>query len=472
MTAIRVETAAQTAGVNLPDPTAASAQDPYSLQNYRPYPGSASPYATTQSPYGQSPYGTGASPYGMGASPYGGQAPYGTMQAGLIDQPIFDGHILDGMLAYPRSLFQAQTPYRGRLFFRGDYLGWWMDPMQTPVLVTTNPAGTPQNQAGFIGGFKTEPLFGGEINGDFRSGVRFRGGWYTDPSRFWAIGGDYYELFEDGDSFTAGSSDYQILARPYYDIVAGRESAQLVSYPSVVRGSVSVDSSTHLRSFGINIQADAINPQNHPSQIANGCAREPRMDFIVGYRNVQLDDSLSIFEDLEALVPPGGDIEVRDSFKTENSFSGIELGFVREIPMGRWWFETNSRLALGTNSQTVIIDGSTDLVEAGVPETFEGGLLAQRTNIGGHSRSEFCVVPELGVTLGFHVTPRFSINGGYSFVYISNVVRAGDQIDTDVNPGLLPVEQDPLSGALRPRFMFRQTDFFAHGFTAGADFRF
>jgi hypothetical protein len=98
--------------------------------------------------------------------------------------------------------------------------------------------------------------------------------------------------------------------------------------------------------------------------------------------------------------------------------------------------------------------------------------LAQRTNIGGHSRSEFCVVPELGVTLGFHVTPRFSINGGYSFVYISNVVRAGDQIDTDVNPGLLPVEQDPLSGALRPRFMFRQTDFFAHGFTAGADFRF
>jgi hypothetical protein len=52
------------------------------------------------------------------------------------------------------------------------------------------------------------------------------------------------------------------------------------------------------------------------------------------------------------------------------------------------------------------------------------------------------------------------------------VVRAGDQIDTDVNPGLLPVEQDPLSGALRPRFLFRQTDFFAHGFTAGADFRF
>ena len=84
----------------------------------------------------------------MGASPYGGQAPYGTMQAGLIDQPIFDGHIINGMLAYPRSLFQPQTPYRGRLFFRGDYLGWWTDPMQTPVLVTTNPPGTPQNQVG------------------------------------------------------------------------------------------------------------------------------------------------------------------------------------------------------------------------------------------------------------------------------------------------------------------------------------
>ncbi len=129
-------------------------------------------------------------------------------------------------------------------------------------------------------------------------------------------------------------------------------------------------------------------------------------------------------------------------------------------------------MALGTNAQTVTIAGSTVLTEAGVPETYPGGLLTQRSNIGSYERNEFLLSPELGATLGFHVTPRFSLNVGYSFVYISNVVRAGDQIDRDVNPGLIPIEVNPLTGPLRPQFLFRQSDFFAHGVTAGADLRF
>jgi len=365
------------------------------------------------------------------------------------------------------------VPYRGRMFVRGEYLGWVMDAMNSPAMVTTSPAGTPQNQAAFIGGANTSTLFGGDLNDDYRHGARVQGGWYVDPSRYWAIGGDYYQLFGDGDTFSANTSSNAILGRPFYDIVAGRETAQLASFPGIVRGDVNVDTDTQLRSFGIHIQADALNAPGAESQIASSCAREPRLDWLFGYRYVGLDDEINITENLTSLVNNAqGTINLRDSFETENDFQGLEIGVIREIPMGRFWFETVTKVALGTNAQKVRINGSTRLVEAGVPETFTGGLLAQRSNIGVYERDEFAVVPELGATLGFHVTPRFSLTVGYTLVYFSNVVRAGDQIDTDLNPGLIPIEDDPLTGPLRPQFIFRQNDFYAHGITAGGDFRF
>jgi hypothetical protein len=365
------------------------------------------------------------------------------------------------------------VPYRGRMFLRGEYLGWVMEGMNSPALVTTSPAGTPQNQAAILGFNGTSTLFGGEFNDSFRSGARVQGGWYVDPSRYWAIGGDYYQLFGDGDSFSANTATNAILGRPFFDIIAGRQTAQLASFPARVSGDVNVTTDTQLRSFGIHIQADAINAPGAQSQIASSCGREPRLDWLLGYRYVSLEDEINITENLTSLVNNAqGTINLRDQFETENSFQGIEIGAIREIPMGRFWFETVTKVALGNNTQQVRINGSTQLVEAGVPETFTGGLLAQRSNIGIYEREEFAVVPELGATLGFHVTPRFSLTVGYTFVYFSNVVRAGDQIDTDLNPGLIPIEDDPLTGPLRPQFIFRQNDFYAHGITAGGDFRF
>ncbi len=369
--------------------------------------------------------------------------------------------------------FANPVPFRGRMFLRGEYLGWWPDALETPPLVTSSPNGTPQNQSAFIGGPATDVLFGGDLNDAFRSGVRVSGGWYVDPSRYWGIGGDYYQLFGEDDSFSVSSNGGQILGRPFFNIVSGRETAQLLSFPALVSGGVDVNAETQLQSFGIHVRADAINAPNVASQIANACAREPRLDLLVGFRYLSLDDSLRFSENLTSLTNvAAGTVSIDESFETENQFQGLELGVIREIPFGRFWFESTGKVSLGTNRQTVRIAGSTLLTENGVPERFNGGLLAQRSNIGVYERNEFAVLPELGATLGWHVTPRFSVNVGYTFIYLSNAVRAGDQIDTDVNPGLLPVEDNPLSGPLRPRFLFRQTDFYVQGITVGGDFRF
>ena len=48
------------------------------------------------------------------------------------------------------------------------------------------------------------------------------------------------------------------------------------------------------------------------------------------------------------------------------------------------------------------------------------------------------MVPEVGINLGFQLTNNLKIYGGYSFLYWTNIVRPGDQIDTTVNPNLVP----------------------------------
>jgi len=400
--------------------------------------------------------------------PMSSMDPYAIQQNGYFSQ----SSPLEGFQSGMRSIANP-VPYRGRMFLRGEYLGWIMDPMSTPALVTASTPGTPRNQAGFLGSTRTRTLFGGDINDEFRNGVRVQGGWFVDPSRFWSIGGDYYQLFSGGDSFTANETTNSILGRPFYDIVAGRESAQIVAFPAVATGEVNVDTNSQLRSFGINIRADAYNAPGAQSQLAIDCGREPRVDWLLGYRNVSLDDRIVITENIVSLIGSApGSISLQDSFATENRFQGIEFGAIREVPLGRFWFETVTKVAVGSNAQRVTIRGATELTEAGVADTFPGGLLAQRSNIGIYDRNEFSVVPELGATLGFHVSPRFSLTVGYTLVYFSNVVRAGGQIDRDVNPGLIPVEDNPLTGPLRPQFRFRNDSFYATGITVGGDFRF
>ena len=53
---------------------------------------------------------------------------------------------------------------------------------------------------------------------------------------------------------------------------------------------------------------------------------------------------------------------------------------------------------------------------------------------------------------------------------IKSLVRAGDQIDLDVNPDQLP---EPIIGIgpARPVFAFQQTDFWAQGLNLGLDYR-
>jgi hypothetical protein len=91
-------------------------------------------------------------------------------------------------------------------------------------------------------------------------------------------------------------------------------------------------------------------------------------------------------------------------------------------------------VALGVNFEEVDINGSTRIAVPGAAPTISpGGLLALQSNLGHHDRDRFAVVPQIGVTLGYQLTPHVRLQAGYSFLYWSDVVRPGYQIDQRVN---------------------------------------
>ena len=100
-------------------------------------------------------------------------------------------------------------------------------------------------------------------------------------------------------------------------------------------------------------------------------------------------------------------------------------------------------------------------------ETIEGGLLALPTNIGQYETDSFATVPQVQVNFGYDWKPWLRGTVGYRFLYWSQVARAGEQIDTDIN--LSQLDPDGLVGEPRPEFEFVLSDFWAHGLNVGLE---
>ena len=129
--------------------------------------------------------------------------------------------------------------------------------------------------------------------------------------------------------------------------------------------------------------------------------------------------------------------------------------------------------------QSVDISGSlvtNDFTNFETLQTFPGGYFAMGTNMGNRSRTEFAVVPEAALNLGWRITPSAAITVGYSFVYASNVVRPGNQMSRIINTSQsVAYTSDPaatLVGPAQPSFQFNTSSFWAQGINIGLAVRF
>ncbi|MBA4190987.1 MAG: hypothetical protein C0467_23625 [Planctomycetaceae bacterium] len=340
-----------------------------------------------------------------------------------------------------------------------EWLYWAASGNPLPPLVTTSNTG---GTGALVPG--NTLLYGNSrANNDFRSGLRINGGIWFGECRRYGLEGDFFTLGNSSQGIVAGNSaapGSPLIARPFFNAITGLPDSQLVTLPGILAGTVSVNAQNSIIGGGFNFRHNLC------------CDPCGRIDLIYGYRYFNVTDDLTITEDLTTtgaapLIGAGVRFQIVDHFRTENSFNGGVIGLAGERQRGRWVVSGRASIAFGANTQTVTIDGATTTTPPGGPAvTLPGGLLTQSSNIGTYERTTFAVMPEIGVKLGYKVTNHLQVFAGYNFIYLSNVVRAGDQIDLRVNPNLLP-PANGLGGPLVPAFAFKETDFWVQGISLG-----
>lgn len=352
-----------------------------------------------------------------------------------------------------------------RFYASGEYLLWWTKAPRFPPLATTSPPAS----AGILGQPGTRVLFGGStVDQDARSGGRFTAGYWLDSCQQCAIEGSFFFLGDRSTNFSANSTNFPLLARPFFNLNQGIEFAEITAAPGLSSGRITVSSPSRLWGAEVNVRHNWC------------CGCSYRVDWLAGFRYLDLSEGLDITESIQsgpnAPAFPNSQIFVNDSFHTKNQFYGGQVGTIAEFQRGRWFLDARGKIALGDTHQVIDINGSQVIIGPnGSTSRFAGGLLALNSNIGHHTRERFTVVPEVGVDLGYQVTDHWRAFVGYSFLYWSNVVRPGDQIDRGLDVTRIPNFPVPGTAPLpqpRPTVPFRGTDYWAQGINFGLEFRY
>lgn len=356
----------------------------------------------------------------------------------------------------------------GKFWVDAGYVFWRTSGQRVPALITRGPDNAPRAQAGALGAPGTTTLFGGNrVNNDFRSGFYVRAGMWFDDCQTRGIQGNFFFLEDNDDGRTAGGNGLPVVSRPFTNGLTGAQDVELVSFPNVLSGTVSARANTSVVGGG-------------PSFVRNLCCGPcGRVDLLFGYTYLGIDDDVTIRENLTSLpgqtnVTPGTRFLIEDRFRTTNDFHGALVGIQGERRFGQCYVSYNASIAFGVNHQTIDIRGSTTIIPPnGTATTLPGGLLTQPSNIGRYTRDDFAVMPQFGMRLGCQLTERIRAYVGYDVAYLSNVVRAGDQIDLRVNPTQIPSLGNPnRTGPAVPAVLNKQTDFFMHGIRVGVEMRF
>lgn len=361
-----------------------------------------------------------------------------------------------------------------RFWVSSEYLLWWTRaPVSNYPLVTTGPAIFP---AGFLGDPNTRVLYGGSsLDNPSYSGGRFAvGGWLTDGCRpiGFELGGFFLGQQTSGPTFD--SSQYPVLARPFFNNNLGIQYSEVLNFPGLISGQVTDPFQQSL--WGIS-----------PTIVQNlcasaGCDCSPTqflLQALVGLRYVDAQQTLGIIESGVVLNQPqfpdlaGSRFVIRDDFTTRNQFYGPNFGVFNEVRRGRFFANWRGQFAFGATHQRVSINGGQVITRPnGQVNTYTGGLLALPSNIGTEDRDRFAILPEIGLNVGATLFGSLRLYVGYSFLYWSNFAWPGQQIDPRLDVRQIPNfdANAPASAQVVPRNPFARSDFWAQGLNLGLQY--
>lgn len=353
-----------------------------------------------------------------------------------------------------------------RAWIEGEYLMWWVQrgPLPVPVATTSGPAAL-----GIVGVGDTRGLRGRE---SFEygpvSGLRLTGGlWFDDDNRFGLRGGAFlFEHRQDGFTINSRDAGLPLLARPFFDTTTQLQNSRLIAFPGGSRGQLDVVSGSRL--WGAEV-GGVYNP-SEPGGV--------RVMYLGGFRYLDLAEDVEAFDSSNLFSPlvtttfnqrgamGPATTSIADRIATRNQFYGGQVGALVGYTHGAFDLDVTGKVALGSMHQVVSRDGMSSLTGAG---TVPGGFFVLASNRGRMARNHFAVVPEVNVKLSLRLCEYAKVTLGYSYLFVSDTVRPGDQLDAQLNPTLLPLSPTfgQTGGTARPAPLFNRGTFSAHGFNVG-----
>ena len=415
-----------------------------------------------------------------------GQPPSGTMPEVASPEDVFKPAPAQpadtGVPPPPHSLFDSLPSHFdgtcGRLngnVFVGevDYLFWFLRNMSIPVLASNNALGVTGEQ-NLIGG--EQLAYHHRPNSGVRVSLQY---WQEDPlpeldwdkPRTVGVEASYLLLGQRGIAMRNDTAS--TLIRPFFSVNTQSETGIVVAAPGIATGGVTASANYGLWGGELNLLKNIF--YEYPGKTV-------RLDFLAGFRYLDLGEDLSVTSLTQFTQTPGGvftpfagnRILANDLFHTRDQFYGAQIGAVAKFFLEVLDVNLAGKIAFGGNAEQVLIEGLQQrTLTNGTVLSSPGGLLALSSNMGRHHHTEFSVVPEFDATASYVICRHASLVAGYQFIYWSRVIRPGDQIDRGIDVTQIPnfpITGVAPSGVARPTVPLRQTDFWAQGLTVGLQF--
>ncbi len=339
-----------------------------------------------------------------------------------------------------------------------EYLLWWLREGRVPPLLTTSSPAS----AGILGRPDTRVLYGDDRletrHGDRFNGLRGYLGYWFDDCHTLGIEGSAFFLERDSTHFKAVSDGSQVLARPFINALDGNQASEVIAGPSrfgTRTGQFVGYSRVELFGEEANFKTTLCGNESY------------RLELLIGARFLQMRDRIDLTATGHPLASPSTLLGLTDHFRVEDHFYGGNVGLRGQWTHGRWGLCLAGEVAPGVTDAPVRAFGDRLFQTPTQRLTAPYGLAVQPTNSGNFSHSDFDVVSQLTLNASYRLTHCVTFFVGYTFLYWANPLRAGDQVDLEVNPTLAT---NAPHGPARPAIPFRTDSFWAQGVNAGLQF--
>ena len=383
-----------------------------------------------------------------------------------------------------------ESPPPASRYYGGiEYLLWWVKgaPLSVP-LVSSGPSSEGADgailsapNAVVLYGASYGSLSGGNDTQNFGSfsGARVTlGGWLEDQQLF-GIEVSGFLLETQTAGYEIRSDGSTVLNIPVYgnvpympgggisDMGAKGEDGLPLAIPGALSGGVKITNSVQL--WGADLTG-VMNLYRDSSW---------KLSALAGFRYLDLYEKFHLSADLkgigssdEGMSYLGQSGNVYDRFQTRNQFYGANLGLRGTYSRGPLSVEFTGMVALGVSHQNLNVAGWFDAVNSSFGAFGTEGIFAQPANEGRTTGNRFTAVPEGKIKLGYALTSYLTVTVSYDILYLSSVVRPGDQLNRTLPKGQVFNQGLATPSTTSPSKRFESTDFYAQGVSFGMEFTF